>query len=112
VHRGKPSGCAPLRVMSAKDDAFAASRLRRIHRTKLAASTPRAVLFAYGDGSVLIHPDCANAGGWRLTRFEPTEEGIRPTGHTECPTWERVVDQLQFYSVDFASIRDVSPSTV
>lgn len=56
----------------------------------------------------MIHPDCVNVGGWRVTRFE----GDEPTGHTELATFEKAVLEAHWYNPDYSTVRAVSPATV
>lgn len=82
--------------------------LKRILRTLLAMSPPHPKVATYGNKTLLIHRDHEHPGFWRITRFDD----LGPLGHMSFPSWSEAIDDLRDYPVDFASVRDVSPSTI
>lgn len=85
------------------------AQLKRCLRLILAAEAPRPILFKWGADNLLVHRDHERRGAWRITAFS----GDEPVGHTSRASWGEIVDELAWYpSLDWASRRDVSTSTV
>ena len=93
------------------DDIIVASRARLACRDRLASSNPRPLLFdvrhTRGKGSVLVHPDCARPGKWRVTSFD----GNDPTGHVDVETFADAIREAYQFGADMMTARN-PPKTI
>lgn len=88
---------------------LARARLREAEVLTFLAGGERPVRIVAGWPSarvvLLVHPDVANAGGWRVTRFDAT--GTVPEGHTEHSTFEDAARETRAWNANLSEAAEI-----